>query len=108
MWEWLIDKYFDNCSTTRFLGADLYIFISIQRYNLKKKKKTEPNTNTLVNYQLFIIDLFPKLFFRFFSFYKVMIGQSLVSVNNLIERKAQLIRQIPEMLLIVQEERSVP
>lgn len=37
-----------------------------------------------------------------------MIGQSLVSVNNLIERKAQLIRQIPEMLLIVQEERSVP
>lgn len=37
-----------------------------------------------------------------------MIGQSLVSVNNLIERKVQLIRQIPEMLLIVQEERSVP
>lgn len=37
-----------------------------------------------------------------------MIGQSLVSVKNLIERRAQLIREIPEILLIVQEEKNAP
>lgn len=37
-----------------------------------------------------------------------MIGQSVGSGNNLLERRAQLIRKIPEILYIVQEEINDP
>lgn len=96
--RYLISLLYSEVFRNRFVHLHIYT---------KILPKPPPNRSSLVNYQLFIIDLFPKLFFLYFLSVD-LIDQSVVSVNNLIEIRAPLIRKIPEILLIVQEENNDP
>lgn len=76
------------CSIEGCSESKIYASLYVSKDNLKKKEKEK---SILVNCELFGIDLFPKLFCLCLS---LCLGcLSVVSVDNLIERKAQLIKK---------------